>query len=359
MGMPDDSFFRHLCRDAGVALIATDPELSICFWNSAASRFFGGSSEAMIGQPLVSVVPAEQRELATRYFERTIREGEVAEFDFAHRGPSGEPMMLAITVSPVVDEAGTTLGLSVHVRNVTRRLEHERQIAATRKMSALGTMAGGIAHHFNNVIGGVITSIDFAQTSDDPQFVRRLLGSAITALSRASKLTQSLLIFAEGDQRDTQTASLVETIRESLAPLSGPMARQGIKLETSLEPLDVAFPLKRIQTILQNLTNNALEAMPKGGTLRIQLSRQGSQVVLTLSDTGVGIQNENLSRLFEPFFTTKSPQCNDTISHTGLGLAVVHGLIRDLGGTILVASEPDKGTTIVVRLPYSPSSQTQ
>lgn len=357
MAEPADGYFRHLCRDAGVALIATDPDLRICFWNSAASRFFGGSSDAMIGQPIVSVVPSEHRELATRYFERTIREGEVAEFDFAHRGPGGDPMTLAVTVSPVIDEAGKNLGLSVHVRNVTRRLEHERQVADDRKMTALGTMAGGIAHHFNNVIGGVITTIDFAETSDDPQFVRRLLATAVSALSRASKLTQALLIFAEGDQRDTQTANLVDTIREALAPLSGTMARQGIQLETALEPLDATYPLKRIQTILQNLTNNAIEAMPRGGTLRIELARQGAQVVLSLSDTGVGIKNENLSRLFEPFFTTKSPQCNETSSHTGLGLAVVHGLIRDLGGTILVASQPDKGTTIVVRLPYHPPSQ--
>jgi signal transduction histidine kinase len=261
-------------------------------------------------------------------------------------------MWLAVTLSPVIDEKGGTLGLSVHVRNVSRRMEIEREAAHLQKMTALGAMAGGIAQNFNNVIGGVITSIDFAQSSDDPTLVRRLLTSAVTALMRASHLTQALLVFAEGDRSDTENADLVTTVRAFLKPLDAQFARRGIEVQTSLEPLKASVPLKRIQTILDRLISNAVEAMPQGGRLHIQLQREGQSAVLTVGDTGVGIASENLSRLFEPFFTTKMPETGDGAPpHVGLGLAVVHGVVRDLGGIVTITSRPDQGTTCTVRLP--------
>lgn len=350
--LPND-YFRHLCLDTGVALIATDLDLRIRFWNRAAGRVFGGSAETMLGQQLVSIVPAERRELAFRLFERALHRGEVSDFEFPHRGPSGEPMYLAVTISPVLDDKTKTMGISVYVRNVTRRMELEREMATTQKMSALGAMAGGIAHHFNNVIGGVITSIDFAQTSDDPQFVRRLLSTAVSALSRASQLTQSLLVFAEGDRTDSTPADLVDTVREYLRPLTGRLARQRIELVTRLQAIQAAFPLRRINTILERLIDNAIEAMPQGGTLHIETYVDNGQAVMLLRDTGVGISSDDLSHLFEPFFTTKTEINSDHTQHVGLGLAVVHGVVRDLGGTVCITSEPDQGTTCVVRLPLN------
>src|ERR1051325_7673573 len=97
--LPDDPFFRQICLNAGVALIATDPQLRIRFWNAAASRVFGGAAEAMLGQSIISVVPAERRVLAERLFDRTLSKREVAEFEFPHLSPTGESSYLAVTIS--------------------------------------------------------------------------------------------------------------------------------------------------------------------------------------------------------------------------------------------------------------------
>ncbi len=348
-----DSFYRHLCLDAGVALIATDTDLRIRFWNSAAGRIFGGSAETMIGQPLLSVVPAQRRDLAARLFERTLQKSDISEFDFPHRSPAGDPMYLAVTISPVVDETGTALGLSVYVRDVTRRMDLEREMARSQKMTALGAMAGGIAHHFNNMIGGVITTIDFAESSDDPQMVRRLMSSAVSALTRASQLTQALLMFAEGDRSDTAPADLGATVREFLSTISGNLSRQRVELDARISPIRASFPSRRIHSILERLTTNALEAMPNGGTLRVEVCQEGSDALLIVTDSGVGISSEHMNRLFEPFFTTKTGEGHESAQHVGLGLPVVHGVVRDLGGTVTITSQPGRSTTCVVRLPLS------
>jgi PAS domain S-box-containing protein len=352
MHEPGEDFFCRMCTHAGVALIATDADLRIRFWNASAGRIFGGSSETMLGQPLTSIVPFERRELGTRLFERALYRGEISEFEFPHRSPQGNPIYLAVTISPIFAEAGGTIGISIYVRDVTRRLDLQREIAETQKMSALGSMAGEVAHHFNNVIGGIMTSIDFVQNSDDPAELRRSLRATANALARANKLTRSLLAFAEGDPSDSLRGDPAETIRKFIATIEPRLRSQNIQLETDLQPVQALVPARRMLTILDRVTANAFEAMPEGGTLRFELAPASeNQIVLRICDTGKGIFPENLPHVFEPFFTTKSIDGRDASPHAGLGLAVVHGIVKDLGGTITLASRPAGGTICSVCLP--------
>ncbi len=348
-GQEEDHFFDRLFLCAGVALIATDDQFRIRFWNDAASRLFGGSAATMLNEPIMSIVPGERRNVATRLFERAIHRGEVSEFEFSY-GTSGQPLYLAVTISPIIDRQGRHVGVSVFARDVSRRMEAERDLADERKMVALGSMAGAVAHHFNNVIGGIITSVDFAQSSDNPQTLRRALSTTISALTRANRLTLSLLAFAEGDRTECLTHDLNETVRQFVASLEPKLKDQNIKLETSLQPLQAMVPAKRILSILDGLTTNACEAMPEGGTLRIELAQERQQILLRVIDTGQGIPAEDLPRVFEPFFTTKF---NDAVAggHVGLGLAVVHGIVKELGGTVTLCSERPGGTICTVWLP--------
>lgn len=341
---------------AGVALIATDEQLHIRFWNSAASRMLGGSADAMIGQPIQSIVPAERRELAARFCERALARGEIGQLEFQHRNPAGDPTWLAVTISPIVDSTGRRLGISVYVRDVTRRMDLERDMAQSQKMTALGTMAGQVAHHFNNVLGGIITSLDFVlQTSDDPDTLRRAMRTAVSALTRASNLTQGLLAFAEGNPSDSTLGDLAETVRRFAAQLQPKLAAQNIRFELDVEPVEARLPVKRIQTILENLTINSCEAMPGGGALRIELrpALDEPKAFLRVADTGCGIAAEDLSRVFEPFFTTKCPESCTPNPHAGLGLAVVHGIVKEMGGSVTLCSTPKDGTVCSVSLPLS------
>lgn len=355
----DDAFFRHVCLHAGIALIATDADLKIRFWNPAASRIFGHSPEAMVGRPLLEIVPAEHRALAERLLQRALARGEPSTFEFAQRDPAGTPIYLAISVSPVVDDAGQHVGVSVYIRDVTRRIESERALADATRMSALGAMAAGLTDRFNNLLGGLITSADFAQTSDDPEVLRRALGSIVTSLARASKLTQSLLAFAGGDYSDRQPADVNQTVQQFLDALGPRLAQQNIRLKAALNPVNCQLPARHLQTILDCLTTNACEAMPTGGTLRVELLQPPGtgQLLLRVCDTGVGISEADLRHAFEPFFSTKSGSPGPA-EHPGLGLAVVHGLVKSLGGTVTLSSSPGEGTVCSVRIPSKNAAST-
>lgn len=348
----NDRFFHNLCRQAGLALIATDEQLNIRFWNDSAARMLGGSAEEMIGRPIASIVPDDRRELAERLCERTLTRGEIGELEFDYRNTLGDALCLAVTLSPITTEQSQRIGVSVFVRDVTRRMDLERSAAHQQKMAALGTMAGQVAHHFNNVLGGIITSLDFAQGHDNPDILRRAMRTAMTALSRANRLTQGLLAFAEGDRSECPLDDLSQVVQRFLVDLAPRLAEEQVRLETDVDPIKGLVPSRRVTTILEHLSANAREAMAEGGALRIELKPFGDEpkAILRVADTGCGITPENLPRVFEPFFTTKCEQY-DAAQHAGLGLAVVHGIVKEMGGSVSLCSTMSGGTVCSVVLP--------
>jgi two-component system, cell cycle sensor histidine kinase and response regulator CckA len=351
--MPEqpDSFFRDICHSTGVALIATDEQFHVLFWNEAATRLFGQVQPITAGQLVSDLVPADRREIATRLLERALR-GEVNELEFLHPGPQGQTRYLAVTLSGIKGPDGQMSGVSVFARDVTRRIMLSRQFAAAQKMSALGAMAGAIAHHFNNLIGGIITSVDFAQRSDNPDMLRRALATTTNSLNRASRLVRGLLAFAEGDRTESAARELPDILKEYIESIRPRLEEKSIRLETNIPPLHVSYPSKRILTILENLVTNSVDAMPEGGTLSLELRPLGlSEVELRVRDTGNGLCEENLPHVFEPFFTTKGADGSTVGEHAGLGLAVVHGVVKDLGGSVDLVCNRPSGATCTIRLP--------
>ena len=349
----DENFFRQLCVNAGIATIATDTDFRIIFWNAAASRIFGGAPETMCGKPLLSILPEDRRSLTKRLLERTLRRGGISKFIFEAPLAGETPTHLAVTLSPIGNPNAPANGIALHIRNVTRRIESERALARAEKMSALGSMAGAIAHHFNNLLAGLITTADFAQQANDNTTLKRALRSIVDSLYRTGKLTRALQAFAEGDQSDTESEDVNRAVETFLENLQTEVADKTIKIETDLKPVDTALPARRLYTILDSLVANACEAMPNGGTLHVHLSltSDGRKLLLRITDTGCGIPNEDLERVFEPFFTTKGGDNIAYHGHVGLGLAVVHGIVRDLGGTITLCSSHETGTICSVQLP--------
>ncbi|HOW73393.1 MAG TPA: PAS domain S-box protein [Phycisphaerae bacterium] len=348
-----DEFLRDACLHAGVAMIAADANLNVRFWNRAATRIFGGSAESMYGQPIASIVPHERRELAERLIGRTLQSGEVTEFEFPLRDAAGHAVYLAITVSPIINTKGSHAGVTIHIRDVTRRIEAERSMAQSRKMAALGTMAGAISHHFNNLLCGLITSADFARDSTDPQVLQRTLRAVVPILNRASVLTRNLLAFAEGDHSHSPPENVTTIVTRFMESVKAVAVVRKVEIRSNLQPVNAELPAKQLTTILDCLAANASEAMPNGGVLTLELepAANGREFVLRVSDTGPGIPEDQLTRVFEPFFTTKGLDATGSADHPGLGLAVVHGIVRDLGGSVTFCSSPESGTTFSVRLP--------
>ncbi len=340
----------RLLRDAGFGLMAVDRDLIVGFCNPAAAALLGKPTEEILGKPALDFVPPERRALARRQLERTLRGGEPADFEVLHEVGS-DPRHLAVTVSPVRDGSELT-GLSICLRDITRSINMLRAVSDARKMAALTAMAGAVAHHFNNLLGGVITTLDFALAGEDPDALRRAVTGSLSVLGRANLISSNLLAFAEGDHSDSPLVDLTEAVKRHAAAQRARLRPRGIAVETRLEPMNTLVPTRCLELVLTNLTANAVEAMPNGGILRLELGRNAhGDIVLAVCDNGTGLPPEHAHRVFEPFFTTKHGPGYEDGGHCGLGLAVVHGIVKDLGGTATLATEPDGWTCCRITLP--------
>ncbi|WP_307831255.1 PAS domain S-box protein [Nucisporomicrobium flavum] len=354
------------------AIVGLTPEGLITAWNHGAEKVFGYAAAEMLGRPATILTDQPGTEQQSEVLSR-IRHGQGGQSYEARRlRKDGAPVDLALTVTPIVDQTGTVIGVSAIARDITAAKEAaERQRAIeertnrAQRMESLGKLAGGVAHDFNNLLAIIGNYTDFAidQVADRPD-VRDDLRQVRTAVDRASNLTSQLLTFTRGDAiqpRDIDVnasitevhAMLERTIGEHITLISIP-ARQ---------PLIVHADPGQLQQVLLNLALNGRDAMPGGGTLVVEANTAtldgnevnmqpslpaGSYARLVVSDTGEGMSPETAARVFEPFYTTKQPGRG-----TGLGLATVYGIVTEAGGCINVYSEPGLGTTFRVYLPLS------
>ena len=345
-----DQHYRLMCEHAGLALISTDRDLCIKTWNAAASHMFGGSAASAVGSSLITVIPKEDRARGELLIHQTIADGAICNFEFKHRDDRGRPRNLIATISPVVDDDGARVGVLACVRDITRRITLETELVQRNKMASLGRMAGALAHQFNNILGGVVTRVDFALTTDNPDFQSRTLRQTGDALGRATRIIEALVAFAEGDVRHQDLSDLTEVVIEAAEDIEPEFSRKRINLELELNAVPVTpVPHAQMRTVLEIILNNAAEAMPDGGIIAIKAGVVRGGVDLIISDTGCGMDEETCQRVFEPFYTTKGRGLGSE-QHAGLGLAIAHGVLQVLGHSINVSSVPGEGTTVAIRM---------
>ncbi len=348
----DNAYYRQLCEHLGMAVVATDLELNIVSWNAAAARTFGAAAERMVGTPISRILPQERREAAEEMVCRAIETGETILLEFEHRDAQGGRRELAGTVAPVVLDDGQRVGASICIRDITRRIDLQSRLHESRKMASLGEMAGAIAHHFNNILGGVVTSIDYALAGGNVAAKGRVLEQVGLALQRATGLVSGLLAFAEGDRRSDDQSDLTELVSQIADKTEAELSGRGIAFSLRLPALPIlSVPRFPVATALGNIVRNAIEAMPNGGKLLIDVSLDSDSVIILVEDTGCGLDETAKSRIFEPFWSTKEQLGGGATEGIGLGLAIAHGLIHMIGGTITVTSEFGKGSCFRVTLP--------
>lgn len=350
-----EAYYRDLCENMGIALIATNEHLRIRVWNMAAVRMFGAGAERMMNTDVLLVLPADRRECASRMLHRALDTGELGEMEFQHRDEIGQPREFAASIAPLVASGSRRVGASICIRDITRRIGLQNELLESRKLASLGELAGAIAHHFNNVLGGVVTSLDYAASaSDQPAVVQRILSQTSRSVVRAVALVNSLLAFSRRAPAADDLGDLTEVLNEIATETETLVAATPIRFHFELRRVPVlAVPRGHLTTVLRNLIQNAVEAMPEGGDLTLRAEMIDSSAVISVTDTGKGLDEIGRGRLFEPFWTTKGIAAASPGTIVGLGLAIAHGLVHVMGGTIAVRSELNKGSTFTVRIPVN------
>jgi len=224
----------------------------------------------------------------------------------------------------------------------------QEQLRKTEQIAELGTLASGMAHEIGTPMNVILGRAEYLLQRVTDEGTKKGLATIVTQVERITKVMNQLLAFARRKTPERRAVDLGQTIDDSLEMFRERMTHSRITVEKVIEANmpSVHADQDQLIQVLINLVMNSIHAMPEGGRLRLSLAREGSHVRLGVSDTGHGMPEEIRSKVFEPFFTTK-----DFGKGTGLGLTVVKGIIEEHGGTIVVESAVDKGTTFWIRLP--------
>jgi two-component system cell cycle sensor histidine kinase/response regulator CckA len=325
----------------------------------------GLAYDRVIGERIETVFPRPTLATAIDHFDRARRERRVVRWEASAEFPAGE-LTGDVSVAPVFDAAGRCTHLVGAVHDLTERRQLEAQLRHAQKMESVGQLAGGIAHDFNNlltVING-LAQLVLEQVKDGDEQLREDMEEIRRAGERAAALTRQLLTFSRKQILQPQILDLNVVVAEMIGMLRRLLGEDvELSIRAANDPLRIKADRGQIEQVLANLAVNARDAMPSGGSLVIDTRQMeigaaseqhqcplppGRYVVLTVSDTGTGMDESTRQRIFEPFFTTKGPGRG-----TGLGLSTVYGIVKETGGFIKVESTVGRGSSFTIYLPLA------
>lgn len=354
--------FTAFTRDAPVGTLETGPGGDCVFINAQACSIMGVDLKKALGKSWTENIHSEDLAPFLARLEqcRQTKEGFSTELRFVHPG-AGITWASVVVISPAAAD-GTFKGYVAALTDITERKNLEDRLVQAQKMEAIGRVAGGIAHDFGNVLTAISSyTAQLLQIIPQGHAARPPAVQIDRVVERAALITRQLLALSRKQVLHAQRVDVSAVLRDTrdfLMRLLGGKVDLSFALSSDTEI--VADP-GQLQQVILNLTVNARDAMPHGGRIRIATTHasvdsaaaqrqglaEGEYVVLTVADTGAGMDRQTLAHLFEPFFTTKS-------EGSGLGLSIVYGIVQQSGGGIDVESQPRKGTTVRVYLPRAP-----
>ena len=352
-----------IIEQAAETIVITDLKATIIYANPAFERITGYSRAEAVGQNPRILQSGRQDAAFYRQMWDTLTRGEVWHGHFINKRKDGTFYEEDAVISPIRDATGTVINYAAVKRDVTREVQLEHQMQQVQKIDAVGRLAGGVAHDFNNILQVIlglceVILCDMSIRDIHRQDVLDILKSA----QHASDLTRQLLAFSRRQTtvpKVLDVNSLVDNIQKMLKRLIGEDIQLVIPLAP--HPLFLKADAGQIEQVIMNLAVNARDAMPHGGQLTIATDkvtlterdliafadgRPGEFIRLTVTDTGSGMTPEILTHIFEPFFTTKGPN-----KGTGLGLAVIYGIVKQHNGWIHVETQVGRGATFAIYLP--------
>lgn len=358
----ENALFREFIENIDDGCWEVDLRGNYTYLNKAAAHRHGYNPEELMGSSFARLMRPEEANRVRKIFNeiyRTGRPGFVSDYEII--GRDGQVCYLDISATLIRDREGKPIGFRGVSRDVTERKRLTDQMIQSQKFEAIATLAGGIAHSFNNVLMGIQGNVDLMLLDTEPGTeVYQRLKAIENQIKNAAELTKQLLAYAQIGRFELRNLNL-NAILDRICSLVSLTKRQvKIKRDFARDLLSVRADTGQMEQVFMNLLINAWQAMPGGGTIALKTEntsldaeeaarwgvKPGDFVKVTVSDTGTGMDAETLTRIFDPFYTTK-----EVGQGTGLGLAAVYGIIRKHGGLIDVKSALGRGTTFMIYLP--------
>ncbi|MDP2839324.1 MAG: ATP-binding protein, partial [Syntrophales bacterium] len=337
------AFSDSLVMNMPIGLIATDAGGRLSAFNQTAEAILKRTAAEVLGKPAEEILPGSCREL----FRTLAAERRLIERAFDCAVEEGRTIPLDIIATTLCEENGAFVGHILLFRDMTEIRRLEKEVARSRRLASLGSLAAGVAHEIRNPLSSIKGFATwFRERYRDNPEDRETAEVMIREVDRLNRVITQLLEFARPLTMHRVPTTLQAVIRHALKMVEGEAQAKRIVVETdlSVEVGEIPLDADRMTQVLLNLFQNAIGAMEAGGVLRISLDRRDEKGVrITVADTGIGIPREDLPRVFDPYFTTRP-------SGTGLGLAIVHKIVEAHGGEVRLESEPGRGTTATILL---------
>ena len=357
--------FRDISYSMADWIWETDKDGKYTFASESVKKILGYDSEEVIGKTPFELMPEDEAKRIREAYEIIASEKKpIIDLENWNLTKQGKRVRLLTNGVPILNKKGELCGYRGVDKDITEQKKLEAQFIQAQKMEAVGRLTGGMAHDFNNILTAIIGNASLLASSireDDP--MRENVVEINDAANRAASLTRQLLAFSRKQILKSQVLDLNAVI-SGLMKMLGRLIGEDVNLKTVLasELRQVEADPGQMEQVIMNLVVNARDAMPQGGNLTIETNnvyldetyagehgvelKPGPYVMLSITDTGIGMDMETQAHIFEPFFTTKEKD-----KGTGLGLATVYGIIKQTGGYIWAYSEPGKGTTFKIYLP--------
>jgi two-component system sensor histidine kinase HydH len=339
------AFSDNVVENMPIGLLAIDTDGRIVSFNQTAEWVLQVTAREVLGKRADEVLP-QQLECLTGELES---EEEVVEKEIECPLQEGKWIPMDVSVSRLEDDYGTPLGHIVLFRDLTEIQELKREVERSQRLASLGRLAAGIAHEIRNPLSSIKGfATYFRERYKEVPEDQKTAEIMVQEVERLNRVIGQLLEFARPMSVRKKPTSIQTVIQHSLKMIERDAQAKNINIRTHLSPdiQEVSIDPDRINQVFLNLYLNGIEAMEDGGTLSVDLYPEegAKQIKISVSDTGTGINKEDLVHIFDPYFTTKQ-------SGTGLGLAIVHKIIESHKGEVKVESEPEKGTTVTIILP--------
>ncbi len=348
-----NGLFEQLFEESAFPIVVCDARGIVLRSNEAARRLVCGADD-LAHRPWTALFPSDARPAADERLRECIASGAAVEFQVRLGGTEVEPIVYAVQLAPLASLGGVR-HVAVWLRDISPRVRLATALAKTERLGVLGKLSGAVAHHYNNLIQCIAMSLEYGLNMNTVAAMRRALARTAEPVRRAAEMTRQLLAFARADHRDADESDLTETFLMFFDEQEPRLRSRGIRLVLDYEGLPVSRVLRQpLRVVLENIVENAMDAMPAGGTLTATLNRRDEHsACISIIDTGAGLAQADMEHIFEPFYTTKGELGGGQSQRAGMGLAVAHGLVQGMRGEILPANVPGRGARFDVILPLA------